>query len=284
MTVIYRVNMDELKRMAEDSSTFFKTKPSLKIFLESGGEVLKRRPLTLKYGNYIYVLTKEYIEVSIPDDVWEGVNTPNAYLTYRIGVLLGVLGLSSPTKMFKKQSHVKWEDGNLVRSRGTSTLTLFPSFELVTFPYLAAFVRYLYFRPRFFTVSTATTTLASVYGISATESREHLDRAFSMGYLLLEEVETYPKSAFPLLVVKVVSENEGMLSFTALRRELTKYGMSYRETFDLIFEALDKNWVDEVKGKYISTDIGREALKDLVPPKIRKLIVVSIGGREFIGM
>ena len=210
------------------------------------------------------------------------------WLSSRIGATLGMLGMLNVKEILHRVRRHKWIDGELrpVDRRVLDTDAFGRSFDIIPYeyPYLERIVRYLFFRPRRFTIQTAVKRLASVFGISEREAREHLDRAFALDYLKIEEVETYPERYWSLLVVKVVSEREGELSFTDLRRELTKYGISFRRAFYLIFEALDKGWIDEIRGKYYTTNAGREALAELPKPKVRKLIVVSKSGREFIRM
>jgi len=45
---------------------------------------------------------------------------------------------------------------------------------------------------------------------------------------------------------------------------------------------MEKGWVEERKGKYFTTSLGRAELVKLPKPKVREGLIITAEGREFI--
>jgi len=253
-----------------------------------GRIILEReKPLVLKYGQVTYIIRKDAIDILVSEDLWAQVRIPERpelFLTGKLAPFLGTMGMGEPTSLFRKKSHRYWADAEtLAYKYGTSTFTQFPTFTLITLPYRKRILIYIHFRPRI-SPEKAIESLSRILGVSKKEVREALETLMIEG--LIKEViyETYPKKVWHLLATKIVSDNDGKLTFTKLRQMLTKYGLTYREAFNSIFKAMEEGLIEERKTpnyyRYFVTPKGRRELAKLPKPKIKRGLILTSLGRE----
>ena len=301
--MLVRYYFNDLINLAKRNKAKFRKRPKGRVWERLKEEdvptrkgvlsLVKEKPIVITYGDYVYTITRDYIEIEIPE--LEEIENPYSYAGFRLGAFLATLGfIDDLKKFFSRAKRQKIVGERIVdnfveaiteridrRIRDTDTLSIFPVYEVITYPHLKRILLFIYFRPRI-SERTVVKRMAEILGISEGEVREHLARAFAKNYISRVIYESYPKNYWDLLVVKVVSENEGKFSFTDLRRELTKYGLSYREAFDKIFEAMEKGWIEERRGKYFTTSLGKAKLVKLPKPKVREGLILTAEGREFI--
>jgi len=281
----FRIPFAWLRRRARELRTRLKPM-NIEKWEEYGGKVLSREPLILSYGEFIYVIKRAYIEVRITPETWGEVLYPEAYLTYRIATLLGTMKVIDVASFFKKVSHKEWVNSKLVTKRGTSTFTILVPYEEVVYPPQIPILTFAYWNPRRFTKARFAREVAERYGYDVKLTSDLID--YKLGMDLLEEVDiqVYPKRWWYLLAVKVVSEREGELSATAIERELMiRFGLTGRQAFDSRVSALDRGLVRiGVRWRYFTTPKGRDELKKLPKPRIERRIVLTLKGREEIGL
>lgn len=297
---VYRYYLKDLKSFARETRTTFRTRPrgrNFEILKERGAvgnfRLISERPLAIAYGSTIYTLTKNYLEIEISDEEIAGVDTTKAplevYIGFRLATFSGTFNLVDDIKKtFGRLKRHIWSNGEprpfprVIRDTGT--LTLFPSYE-IAYPFLKRILIYIYFRPRI-AIRTAVERLKRILGVSKKEVREHMAKAKAETYLKEIIYESYPRKYWPLLATRVVSEKEGEYTFSALRRELTKFGLSYSQAFDTIWKAVGEGLIEERKTpayyRYFTTTKGKTELKKLPRPKIKRGLIVTSKGREFI--
>jgi len=286
---IFRVTFDELSRLGRirrrpEKSIISALKENGYIDTMKGRlELVTEKPLSIRYGEILYIVRDYAIDMIISEDLWAQVRIPEKpelFLTGKLAPFIGTMGMGEPTALFRKVSHRYWVDAEtLGYKRGTSTFTQFPTFITITIPYRKRVIYYIYFRPRIPT-KTAIENLARITGVSEREIRETIETLIIEGVLKEVRYETYPEKFWKLLAVKIVSENEGKFTFTQLREKLREYGLTTREAYSTVYEALREDLIRIEKRRLYTTPKGKAELSKLPSATIKKGLVVTEKGRR----
>jgi len=289
---IFRVYFDSLRRQAREEHTFFKSRPTggnwetLKADKRLGNfRLISKKPITISYGETTYLIAGDYVEIDIPAEKYAGMEAGDIFISSRIGITLGLLGMVNVKQILHRMKRHKWVGGELIpfpRTIGDTDAFGRP-FELIIYRYvhLDRLLRYVHFRPHI-SESLLIKRMMGVLGVGREVVKEHISKAKLEGYLKEITYEVYPKRYWDLLAVKLVSEAEGKYSFTALESELGKYGLTRRESFDNIWESIGRGWIDTKRRRLFTTALGKAELPKLVKPRIRKGLIVTALGRKFI--
>jgi len=291
----FRYPFKELIAFAKGKRSWFRKRPkgrrwerlvAERVYPTRGGrfELIATRPTVIKHATTVYTITPDHIEISIPDEEVTPLPDPerHVYVGFRLAIFSASFGLTDMHRTFERVKRHEWVKGKLVRVdpriRDTDTLAQFPTYHVIVYPDYDRMLRYILKHPGI-TMAVAERRIAELLGIAPHEARTLILKGKAEAYI--EEVifERFPRRWWYLVAVREVAAREGELSFTALRRELTKYRMTYRETFDVIMEALDKELLRE--GKYarmFTTPKGRAELARLPTPRIVRGLKLTKSG------
>ncbi|HDH44449.1 MAG TPA: hypothetical protein ENG66_03535 [Thermococcus sp.] len=259
-----------------------------------------RKPIVIRYGDILHTITKDYIDIDIPEEILPEENI-HVYLGYRLSIFCSALGMIRSAENRRKRLHQNQLFARVKRSRvvgeeilenyvraiteriteDSDTLTEFPLFVAITWPHLKRILLYI-FRHPYIAIRKAISELSRIIGIKRKGVRSHLREAKSKGYLVEVVYESYPKEAWHILAAKLVSDKEGEYTFTSLRRKLTEYGLTYSQAFDAIVKAEEEGLIEIRRRRYYATRKGRREMRKLPKPKIRKGLKVTRKGRDYI--
>lgn len=252
--------------------------------------------ILITYGDSSFLITKDFIEISIPEEEVAGVDTTKAplevWVGFRLALFLGSFGMTPDIKKtFVRVRRSRWEKGTIVgvdrRVVDTDTLSQFPAFYIYVYPDWIRFLRFVYFRPRMFTIEELEIEIARIFGITRAEARGYISKALLEKYIEEVDVRVWVKVPDHLVVTQIVSENEGVFTFSGLWVEMRKYGIGRRRAISAIFKAEDEGLIEYRKTpayyRYFTTDKGKEELKKIKPYKIEKRVIITRKGIDEIG-